>query len=113
MTQTILIIDFILLVVLAVSMAICIKYCFSVQNKMKQYGERCEFLEELLFDVTQEQKEREKQFEEQIESAYELGYKESKMSIVMNVYNKCCQCDNHDVKEWLINEYDIEVKNVK
>lgn len=84
--ETILIINSVVLGIAAIALAFCVSIWLKAEKKAAYYKHR-------------------------VKAAYELGYKESKMSIANEIYEQCCNHKLATVKKWLVEKYNIEVKD--
>ena len=101
--ETILIINCIVLGIGAIALALCVYIWLKAEKKANYYKKREEVLKKELCNMAQ-------RCEDRVKAAYELGYKESKMSIVNEIYEQCCNHKLATVKKWLIEKYDVETK---
>lgn len=111
--ETILIINCVVLAIGAIALGLCMYlYCKAEKKaayycaKEKETFEKLKHLTEHCTDLNSEVIT----CEERVKAAYELGYKESKMSIINEIYEQCCNHKLATVKKWLVEKYGIETK---
>lgn len=112
--ETILIINLIFLGLAAIALSFCVCIWLKAEKKADYYKKRELVLKKELNNVIQHCSELQIQediCEDRVKAAYELGYKESKMSIVNEIYKQCCNHKLATVKKWLVEKYNIEVKD--
>ena len=112
--ETILIINSVVLGLAAIALAFCVSIWLKAEKKAAYYKQRELVLKKELDNVAQHCSELQIQVdvcEDRVKAAYELGYKESKMSIINEIYEQCCNHKLATVKKWLVEKYNIEVKD--
>ena len=116
-TEAILIINSVVLGLAGIALGLCLHVWLKAEKKAEYYKQKEMIAKKELDKVTQHCSELQSQVdvcEDRVKAAYELGRKESEMSIVMELYEQCCNHKLATVKKWLIDKYDIvEVKDGK
>lgn len=112
--EIILIINSIVLGLAAIALALCACVWLKAEKKAAYHKQQEQVLKKKLNNVLRHCFELQIQMnicEDKINEAYELGYKESKMSIVNEIYEQCCNHNLAAVKKWLVKKYNIEAKD--